>query len=221
MALVKARLVSETGDELEVRFNPTELTIAKSNQWKAAKAKGKNTPPLRFQEGQSGTLRLTLIFDSTATGSAVTDETNRLLGFMRVDTELQGSDRSRNMGRPPWVRFQWGQFASFKSIVEKLQVKFTFFADDGTPLRASADVTLKQFEDEEAWAPQNPTSGTRQPHTVHRVQAGESLDRIAASHYGDSTKWRVIAEANRIVDPVGLAPGLDLLIPELEVVRRG
>ena len=220
MSLVKARLVAETGEELEVRFNPSELTINKSNQWKAAKAKGKNTPPLRFQQGQSGTLVVKLLFDTTHDGSPVTDATNTLMEFMRVDTSLRGSDRNRNMGRPPWVRFQWGQFASFKAIMEKLQVKFTLFADDGTPLRANADVTMKQYEDEEAWAPQNPTSGVRLPHTVHRVQVGESIDRIAAVHYGDPTKWRTIADANGVIDPLTLAPGTDLLIPEPEVVHR-
>lgn len=221
MALVKARIVSETGQELEVKFNPTELTIDKSADWKAAKAKGKNTPPLRYQQGKSGTLKMKLIFDTTDSGQAVTDSTNTLMELMRVDTAIKGSDRSRNLGRPPWLRFQWGQFASFKAILEKLQVKYTYFADDGTPLRAHATVTLKQYEDEEAWAPQNPTSGTPFPHTVHRVLAGESIDRIASIHYGDPTAWRLIATANGLVDPFGIEAGDGLVIPEREMVRRG
>ena len=39
------------------------------------------------------------------------------------------------------------------------------------------------------------------------VQKGETLDRISARHYGDSTKWRLIADANGIIDPLALRPG--------------
>ena len=221
MPIVKARISTETGEELQVRFNPSEFTLSKANQWKPSKSPGRNTPRLRFQQGQSGTLKMKLFFDTTDTVQPVTFYTTQLLEFMRTDPRLWAGDKKRNLSRPPWVRFQWGEFSSFKAILAKLQVKFTFFADDGTPLRATADVTLKQYEDEEAWAAQNPTSGTRNPHTVHRVRRGDTLDRIAAIQYGDSTQWRQIAEANGVIDPLDLPPGTDLVIPELEAVRRG
>ncbi|MGW7310516.1 peptidase M23, partial [Streptomyces sp. NPDC054835] len=31
--------------------------------------------------------------------------------------------------------------------------------------------------------------------------------------YGDATRWRVIAEANGIDDPMRLSPGTELLLP--------
>lgn len=221
MSLAKARIISETGEELEALFNPSEFTVRKSVQWKAAEAKGKNTPQLRFQQGQSGTLRMKLVFDTTHSGEDVTSYTGRLLRLTEVDPDLPGSDQARNKARPPWVRFHWGHLHSFKAIVEKLKLSFTYFASDGTPLRATADVTLKQYEDERAWGPQNPTSGTPTPHTVHRVQSGETLDRIAALYYGDPTRWRSIARANRVADPLALGPGTDLIIPEPELTHRG
>jgi nucleoid-associated protein YgaU len=52
---------------------------------------------------------------------------------------------------------------------------------------------------------------------VHRIQKGETLDRISARHYGDSTKWRLIAEANGITDPLTLRPGAFLSIPKQQV----
>jgi nucleoid-associated protein YgaU len=56
---------------------------------------------------------------------------------------------------------------------------------------------------------------------VHRLTHGETLDRLAARHYADSTRWRLIAEANNIVDPLNLEPGRLMIIPELPVRRRG
>jgi hypothetical protein len=218
---VKAYLQSEQGTRIECLFNPAELKLSRSNNWSATKAKGKNTPPLRFQEGQSGSLTMSLILDTTASGDPVTKHTNRLLDLMQVDQDLAGADTKRNRARPPWVRFHWGDFRSFKAVVEQLQLTFTYFSSSGVPLRANAELTLKQYEDEQAWAPQNPTSGTPSPHRVHQVTGGESIDRIAALHYGDATRWRLIADANAVIDPLRLRPGVVLVIPEIEAVRRG
>jgi nucleoid-associated protein YgaU len=113
------------------------------------------------------------------------------------------------------VVFHWGDFHSFKAVVSALELTFEYFSSSGTPLRARAALTLTQYQDETAFAAQNPTSGTPRPHRVHRVQPGETLDRISAMHLGDSTKWRSIAEANEIEDPLALRPGSLLAIPEL------
>jgi nucleoid-associated protein YgaU len=104
---------------------------------------------------------------------------------------------------------------SFKAVVSSLDLSFIYFAADGTPLRARAELVLVQFERELAFGPQNPTSGTPHPHRVHRVNPGETLDRIAAAHYGDPTRWRAIAAANGIEDPLALEPGTVLAIPRL------
>lgn len=217
---VKAYLQTEGGDKINCMFNPSELTISKSNTWNAGEAKGKNAPELRFQAGQSATLTMSLTFDTTREGTAVTEHTDKLLGLMKVNPSLSGSDRSRNSARPPWVEFHWGSTYSFKAIVERLQVRFTYFASSGMPLRAKADVSLKQWKDEAELPLQNPTSSTPTLHTVHQLLPGETLDRIAAAHYGDPTRWRLIAEANNILDPLLLPPGVSLAIPESAVRHR-
>ena len=220
-APVKAFLRTEQGTQIDCLFNPAELTITKSNTWNASENKGGNAPELRFQAGQSGTLTLSLTLDTTAKGEDVAVYANQLLDLLKVDPALAGSDRARNKARPPWVVFHWGKLHSFKAIVERLSVKFTYFAADGTPLRAKADMTLKQYADEADMPLQNPTSHTPTLHTVHRLAYGETLDRVAARHYADSTRWRLIAQANDVVDPIMLAPGTLLVIPELPVRRRG
>jgi nucleoid-associated protein YgaU len=217
----KAYLQPERGNRIDCLFNPAELKVSKANEWKESKGKGKNTPRLRFQQGKSGTLSMTLVLDTTGTGSPVTAHTNALLKLMEVDTNLAGSDSQRNQGRPPWVRFHWGDFHSFKAIVEKVDLTFTYFAATGVPLRAKAAMTLKQYEDEAAWGPQNPTSGTPAPHRIRQVQPGETLDRIAASEYGDPSRWRLLASANEVTDPFRLAAGALLVVPELTGVGRG
>lgn len=221
-APAKGFLKTEQGQQLPFLFNPADLTIAKANSWQSPENKGRNAPDLRFQAGQSGTLTFSLTFDTTDTGKDVAGEyTNKLLNLMKVDKGLAGSDPKSNKARPPWVELHWGQLHSFKAVIERLQIKFTYFASDGMPLRAKVDLSLKQYADDDELPLQNPTSFTPSLHAVHRFSYGETLDRIAARHYADPTRWRLIAEANDIVDPLALTPGDLLIIPEIPVRRRG
>ncbi|WP_030435309.1 CIS tube protein [Actinoplanes subtropicus] len=220
-APVKAELRTETKEVIPLLFNPAELTITKSASWNAAESKGNNAPLLKFSAGQPGTLALSITLDTTDTGEPVTVHTDKLLKLVSVDPKLPSTDKSRNKARPPWVTFNWGTLQSFKAVVERLSLKFTYFAANGTPLRAKADLSMKQYEDEAVKPLQNPTSHTPSLQTVHRLSHGETLDRLAAKHYADSTRWRLIAEANNVVDPLALEPGTLMIIPELPVRRRG
>lgn len=221
MAITKAELVTEKGTHIACLFNPAEITVQKANSWQAAESKGGNAPKQRFQAGQPATITLSLMLDTSLTGAPVTDHTDKLFGLLKVDASLPGADSQRNSARPPWVQLVWGSTKTFKAVVERLSVRFTYFSAEGTPLRARADLGLKQWEDEDAFPLQNPTSSTPRPHRVHLLHVGETLDRLAARYYGDSGQWQLIAEANHILDPLELPVGRPLVIPEPPVRRRG
>ena len=51
---------------------------------------------------------------------------------------------------------------------------------------------------------------------VHTVTDGDSLQSIAYKNYGDATRWRTLAEANGIDNPLTLRRGHELTIPRLE-----
>lgn len=211
-APVKAYLETESGQRIPFLFNPASLDIGRSVVWKPQESPGENAPQLTFDHGSSGSVSMELWFDTTDTGADVTVHTNRLLGLMDVDTQK---------GRPPWVRLGWGRLSSFKTVVESAQVTFTYFSSQGTPLRASVKLSLKQYQDETRPPLQNPTSGTRKRERLHQVKPGETLDRIAHQAYGDATQWRRIAERNRVLDPFRLRAGTMLVLPEREAASRG
>src|SRR3954471_3825123 len=142
-----AFLHTEKGDTITCQFNPAELTIVKANSWQGPDGKGRDAQNLTFQSGQPGTIALSLTLDTTHNGKDVTKDTNKLLDLMKVDPTLKGSDPKRHNGRPPWVEFHWGALHSFKAVVERLQVKYTYFASSGRALRAKVDLALKQFSD--------------------------------------------------------------------------
>ena len=141
---------------------------------------------------------------------------------MDVDPSLPGSDPQSNNVRPPYVVFHWGSMHSFKAVVSNLNLQFTYFSSTGVPLRAQvvADVDASTRSPTRSGRRTRPPA-PRSPHRVHRVQPGETLDRIAARYYGDSTRWRQIAVANGIADPLALRTGALLSVPEDQPMTNG
>ena len=212
----KAFLQTETGTKLPCLFNPEKLSIGLATSWSGEQIPGQQTPSLRYGGGESGSLDVELFFDTTSDGKPVTKYTDELVKLLKIDTRLPGYSEEAQNGRPPWVKFHWGKFHSFKAVITSLDLQFVYFSQAGEPLRAHATLSMLQYEQEDDWPRQNPTSGTPKPARSHQVQPGETLDRIAARYYGDATRWRRLAEANGIRDPFDVAAGRVVDVPTLE-----
>ena len=48
--------------------------------------------------------------------------------------------------RPPLCRFVWGSMGEFKGVVESVGVKYTLFMPDGSPVRATVQLKMKQAD---------------------------------------------------------------------------
>jgi Contractile injection system tube protein/LysM domain len=211
------------GPPIDCWFNPKEYTIAKQNQWTVKPVVGAALPPAQFGGGNPRKLSLNLLFDSTDSQTlSVTDTTQALFKAMEIDSSL-ASGSGKNSGRPPMITFIWGQTQSFKAVADSLSVQYTLFRADGFPLRAQAQLSLIQAEramDNSSHgghaAPQNPTTRAQAGLGAHTIRDGDSLPSISYQHYGDPTRWRSIAEANGIDDPLHLKRGATLAIPRLE-----
>lgn len=218
MALVKATISNvDTGASVTCMFNPTDYTFAKTVGWAQTTERGANVPKLEFTGGEPATVSLKLFFDTNDTGDDVrTRYTNALWDLAMVNTAKL--DPKTNKGRPPRCMFTWGSAWSFEAVVTSINTNFTMFLEDGTPTRATVDLSLKQAHDPGRFPAQNPTSGGIAGHKQRVVQQSETLDFIASQEYGHSKYWRDIAEANGIDDPMRVRAGMILTLPP---VREG
>jgi hypothetical protein len=216
MALEKAYLQHEDGTHIPCLFNPESISVSRTNNWQGPEKPGKSVPQLAYKGASSATMNLSLTFDSTDTGNSVTSYTDKVMKLLDIDPDISGTNTDTANARPPTVSFHWGDLHSFPAVINNATLSFTYFASDGTPLRANIELSMTQYKDAASFASQNPTSGTPRPHRVHRVQPGETLDRISARYYGDSTKWRQLAAANGIEDPLALRPGSLLSVPQMD-----
>ncbi len=206
----KAKIVNLNNQQsLTCHFNPDTFSLERSLDWKAPPKTGSDYPELVFSGGQAGDLTMTLLFDTTSSGSDVRDAYTALTDMSKVDQSKK--DAKTNKGEPPRCRFEWGRFLTFEAVITKLAEKFLMFKSDGTPLRAEVTVTFKQVA--EATSGQNPTTRT-EPRKIWVVHEGQTLDWIAYQEYGDPAQWRHIAETNDLADPLDIRPGQVLkLVP--------
>jgi len=194
----------EKGKEktIKVLFNPNEYRLNKANQFAEVAIPGLAGPPLQFVRGKARTLSMQLFFDTyTYYGSAdVRDYTKKIVDLLKIDDKLHA---------PPICHFNWGDL-NFVGVLERADQRFTLFLPDGKPVRATVDVSFKEYYE----GTQKLESADFAKHYV--VMRGDTLSSIAGEKYGDPRLWRPIAEKNSMDDPLALKPGQVLVIPAIE-----
>ena len=208
--VVDGSKAGKPGGTVECMFRPKEYTITKRNNWQPGEAKGKDVPQLEFRGGGASNLTMELFFDTYGSDNDVRKYTNAIWELMAIDDTL--TDKTNKKGRPPLVQFQWGPVISFKAVITNITQKFTMFKSDGTPVRATLNVTFQEAEKPGKYPFQNPTTSSTPGYKVRIIKEGESLDWIAQEEYGDPALWRFIAETNKLEDPMKLSPGQKLSI---------
>jgi len=225
--LAKALLVNTvTGTHYTVMFNPNELTVEEGNNFAEIGIPGLRTSPIQYVRGKARTLAMELFFDSYELGTDVRTFTAPIVALLEKDPTTHA---------PPILLFSMGRF-QFRSVLVEAGHRFTMFKADGTPVRATMTVRLQEFVEVELEIEQglflgSPTAsalvntaagavgggaGSSGAPRTHVVGAGDTLQRLAGAYLGDPGRWREIADANSIVDPLALVPGSALLIPSAD-----
>lgn len=200
-------------DEIEVLFNPSQYMLSDSAAYAEQGAPGKDSPLLNYRGGRASVLSMELFFDTSAvlTTSVVTskkeeDVSKEVKKFINL-VYIEGSVHA-----PPKVRFVWGSL-SFYGVVVKIDSTFTKFTKEGMPIQARLRVAFKAAPE----ADEKRRSPFESPdRTKHRtVREDFTIWDIAKNEYGDVSKWKVIAQANGIANPLDIPPGMVLRVPAL------
>jgi nucleoid-associated protein YgaU len=202
------------------QYNPETITIkrfaATTNQStqgsESTTRKGKGST----QEGRESEISLKGIIFDTYEQKPTKSVYKEYIEKLEV---LVGYDQGKHA--PLTLLFNWGKFAGdnksdlqLQCWMDEFQVEYTMFLNDGTPVRAKVDLTLKTGltpqelnKEKEMHSPDHAKMVT--------VRRGDTLSAIAHVEYNDSGEWRRIADANGIDDPMTLRPGMKLLVPPI------
>jgi nucleoid-associated protein YgaU len=124
------------------------------------------------------------------------------------------SDASLAQGaaKAPTVLFGWGtNIIMEQAYLKTMSITYKRFML-GNPVRAEVTVGLEAVPSIVPGT--NPTSGGLTTRRTHTVIQGDTLASIAQSEYGDPAKWRAVAVANGIDDPMRVGVGTVLMVPD-------
>lgn len=216
--LVKAQVEilegRNAGKKVEVLFNPSEYAVEYGANFQETPVPGLSNPILQFVNGAAEVLSMDLLFDTYTDGGGadVSEVTADFVKLLTIDGDTHA---------PPRVLFKWGVF-SFRAVVEKISQRFTMFHGDGTPVRATLNVTFKQYRTirEQLENPRRNSADKTKYRVLGKVEGNrttaEALWSLAAEEYGEARLWREIAAFNDVEDPRVLESGDVVLVPPLE-----
>lgn len=216
MALEKATITNTvTGEAIPVMFNPAEYSINRDVTYAQTAIPGLSAPLTQFIAGNAQTLEMELFIDTyeahtnagasiNAAGDDVRVQVARLTDLMAIDSSTHA---------PPVLLFVWGSL-SFTCVLARASQRFTMFLADGTPVRATLQVTFNEYRNVELEAKEVKRE-TADYSKSHVVREGETLASIAYQVYGSPRPWRAIARRSGVEDPRQLEVGQTLVIPRL------
>ena len=203
----KATIASD--HKFQVLYNPTEYSIDADNQISETAVPGLGAPIMQFVHGRGRTLSMQLFIDTTEpqmmAGTLVTDASEAVTKVTNLLAVQSGTKA------PPLVRIDWGTL-HFVGVLLSARVRYLLFNYKGKPLRATVDITVREYKPITVQVKQAAGPSPEQTKT-RTIKQGETLSQIAAQEYGDASKWRQIAEANKIDDPRKVPAGKVLVIP--------
>jgi hypothetical protein len=136
----------DTPHECTAMFNPKEIQIDKSVPWQKHKNSKGDSPDLEFTSAEGRVLSMELFFDTYETGKDVyASHIKELFAMTKRMSETVDKDK-----HPPKVKVIWASTESwfigeaFVGVFEQLGVKYTMFLPNGTPVRATCQVKIRE-----------------------------------------------------------------------------
>ena len=134
---------SEKG-EFVTTINPTNLKISNKIDYVDSQMMGNPTWALQYNKSQPRILSFSLLFDNTG----IFPNSNIDVKQQVKNLEWLIFSNQKDINEPYFVRIIWGDI-DFKGKLLKLETSFSMFKNDGSPIRAQADIEIIEHHAEE------------------------------------------------------------------------
>lgn len=191
-----------------VPINPESFKHEMANEYaaKSGAESGGQTTQYKTQTAQR--VSFTLYFDATGVVPGMTSVSDELRTFKSLAYDYHGSIHS-----PYYLKLVWGTF-EFKCRLTSMNLDYTLFKPNGTPLRATANVQFEEFLSAEGVERKENNQSPDVTH-VRTIRAGDLLPLLCHEIYGDSRLYLKVARHNGLNDFRNLSIGTQIVFPSL------
>lgn len=207
-------------NSLEVQYNPESLSMRHESVFQGRQGIATSSAQARFAHSRSQLLNVDLVFDGTNVGyfgvellRPVPSVADRVKQFLQLCYQVNSSTHEPSFLKLSWNKGVLG--ASFDCRLQSVDIKYTAFNRDGSPLHAELSAVFTEDLDPKKKASQDRLSS---PDLTHRrtVVAGDTLPLLCRDIYGSSEHYLRVAEVNGLDDFRALSPGQELIFPPFE-----
>lgn len=203
----------QVGAPFSVLINPEKYTHGYKIKYTDPKGQGSNGGSPNFNKIPSETVGFEIVFDGTGVVPSQTlgtpvDVKTQIDAFKELVFGYSGK-----IHETKYVVLSWASLR-FKCRLVSLDLNYTLFKPDGSPLRATAKAQFTGFNDEAELAAEATKSSPDMSHLV-TVKAGDTLPLLCWDVYGRSDLYIQVARVNGLVGFRDLSAGTRLLFPPL------
>jgi hypothetical protein len=205
----------------EAMFNPDEFSQKYEIEYGKNQGMNSTNKEVNYARSKPRELHIKLVLDGTGVDQ---------IGILKLKPQKTVSDRVKQfidltfrmngaIHEPNFLVVEWGGKEDgglvFSCRLSSVNVSYTSFDRDGSPLRAVLDATFISDQDvKKRMAKENKSS----PDLTHSriVKSGDTLPLLTKEIYGSSRYYLQVAQINNLDNFRELTPGQELIFPPLE-----
>ncbi len=189
-------------------FNPDQYSIEERSNYHDKCAPGSSSGEQNFNRVEPREFTFEFLVDGTGASGEQREVVAEILLF-KIVTGFSG-----DLHRPNYLLLAWGTFIA-TAVLTRMNVKYTLFRDNGTPLRATISATFREHTPRiTALLKMNLFSSD----LTHRRMAveGDTLPNLSQMIYRSTRFYLEVARANDMTSFRRLKPGTELYFPPLQ-----
>lgn len=199
----------KVGSPFTAMFNPTTFNRKLEIEYEDGQGIGTSGALPKFKKMKPQDYDLELLIDGTGASGPKKDVAEEIKSFMDICTRYDGTYH-----RPNYLLIFWAKTA-LKAVLTTMDVSYTLFDTDGTPLRAKITASFSGTVDDELRSKKENDSSPDLTH-LRTVLEGDTLPLMTKRIYGNSKYYLQVARVNNLNDFRNLVPGTELFFPPIE-----
>lgn len=180
-----------SGSPYSFMINPDTIKIQKSIEYNEQQAPATSSASQKYKSTPSDKLTFEIVIDCTGVvDSKRTDMAKEITALETIIYTYNGK-----IHRPNFVKVQWGQNITFNGVLESIDISYTLFKPDGSPLRAKISLSFSQYISPKTVTMQDAPQSPDLTHIV-TVSEGMSLPQLCLQTWNDDSLYIQVAEFN-------------------------
>lgn len=205
---------SSAGPPFSLPINPEQLGQLMKIGHDNSQGQGTQGNSPKYTGTRTPEVKLEFIFDST--GAVMGNASNntpvgtQVQNFLKVVYFMEGE-----IHKPKYLMLIWGAFYVFHCVLSNIDVQYTLFDQEGSPIRAKINATFIQYKEDEIRVREEQKSS---PDLTHYRIAGseDDLPLMTYQVYADKRFYPQVAKANGMTSFRNLISGARIVFPPID-----